>query len=144
MKEIMKEKRKIIIVGLIVLLIVIVVVMILLNNNVNEKNISIEEIIKENKTEVVYVENSDKKKCEKCKELKKYLDKKNIEYVLYDVNKYKKNEYKKMLQSLSINPSDFNYPAVIYIKDGSLYSDIINIKDTKVIDKFLKDNNIID
>ena len=49
--------------------------MILLNNNVNEKNISIEEIIKENKTEVVYVENSDKKKCEKCKELKKYLDK---------------------------------------------------------------------
>ena len=51
---------------------------------------------------------------------------------------------KKMLQSLSINPSDFNYPAVIYIKDGSLYSDIINIKDTKVIDKFLKDNNIID
>ena len=64
--------------------------------------------------------------------------------MLYDVNKYKKNEYKKMLQSLSINPSDFNYPAVIYIKDGSLYSDIINIKDTKVIDKFLKDNNVLD
>lgn len=140
----MKKKREFLIIGIIILLLIVILVVMKLANNRNIKDISIEEIIKSNKTEIVYVENSDKKKCEKCKEIKKYLDKNNIEYVLYDVNKHKKPEYEKMLQSLSINSSDFNYPAIIYIKDGSLYSDIININNTKVIDTFLKDNYILD
>lgn len=140
----MKKKREFLIIGIIILLLIVILVVMKLANNRNIKDISIEEIIKSNKTEIVYVENSDKKKCEKCKEIKKYLDKNNIKYVLYDVNKHKKPEYEKMLQSLSINSSDFNYPAIIYIKDGSLYSDIININNTKVIDTFLKDNYILD
>lgn len=138
----MKENKKIVILGLAVFILIVVSVMILINNKSSEKNVSIDEIIKNSETKILYVENSDKKKCEDCKKIKKYLDRKKINYVLYDANKHKKEEYEKMLQSISINPSDFNYPAIIYIKDGSLYSNIINIKDEKVIDKFFQDNNI--
>ncbi len=49
-----------------------------------------------------------------------------------------------MLTTLSINPPDFNYPAVIYIKDGSMYSNIININDTKTVDTFIREYQLQD
>ena len=74
--------------------------------------------------------------------MKEYLDSKDINYVLYDVNKNSKGSYKEMLQNLTINPNDFGYPGVIYVKEGQIYSDIINIKDTKVVEQFIKEYNL--
>ena len=71
--------------------------------------------------------------------MKKFMDDQKIDYALYDVKEHNNTEYKEMLQSLSINPSDFNYPAVIYVKDGIMYSNIINVDNTDVIEQFIKD-----
>ena len=63
---------------------------------------------------------------------------KKIKYISYDVKNYSKDKYEKLLITLGINPSDFGYPAVIYVKDGMMYSNIINISDTKTVETFIK------
>lgn len=140
------EENKIIgiLVALIILVLCVVAVILFINNKKNDmvKNSDIENIIKEGKTAIIYVENSDSKKCEKCSDIKKYLNEEKINYEIYDVNKNTSKEYKKMLQTLTINPSDFNYPAVIYIKEGRIYSNIINVNDTKIVKQFIKDYDL--
>ena len=140
-----KENNMIgILVALIILVLCVVAVILFINNKKNDmvKNSDIENIIKEGKTAIIYVENSDSKKCEKCSYIKKYLNEEKINYEIYDVNKNTSKEYKKMLQTLTINPSDFNYPAVIYIKEGRIYSNIINVNDTKIVKQFIKDYDL--
>ena len=140
-----KENNMIgILVALIILVLCVVAVILFINNKKNDmvKNSDIENIIKEGKTAIIYVENSDSKKCEKCSDIKKYLNEEKINYEIYDVNKNTSNEYKKMLQTLTVNPSDFNYPAVIYIKEGRIYSNIINVNDTKIVKQFIKDYDL--
>lgn len=140
-----KENNMIgILVALIILVLCVVAVILFINNKKNDmvKNSDIENIIKEGKTAIIYVENSDSKKCEKCSDIKKYLNEEKINYEIYDVNKNTSKEYKKMLQTLTINPSDFNYPAVIYIKEGRIYSNIINVNDTKIVKQFIKDYDL--
>lgn len=140
-----KENNMIgILVALIILVLCVVAVILFINNKKNDmvKNSDIENIIKEGKTAIIYVENSDSKKCEKCSDIKKYLNEEKINYEIYDVNKNTSKEYKKMLQTLTVNPSDFNYPAVIYIKEGRIYSNIINVNDTKIVKQFIKDYDL--
>lgn len=140
-----KENNMIgILVALIILVLCVVAVILFINNKKNDmvKNSDIENIIKEGKTAIIYVENSDSKKCEKCSDIKEYLNEEKINYEIYDVNKNTSKEYKKMLQTLTINPSDFNYPAVIYIKEGRIYSNIINVNDTKIVKQFIKDYDL--
>lgn len=140
-----KENKMIGILAVLIILVLCVVAFILfINNKKNDmvKNSDIENIIKEGKTAIIYVENSDSKKCEKCSDIKKYLNEEKINYEIYDVNKNTSKEYKKMLQTLTINPSDFNYPAVIYIKEGRIYSNIINVNDTKIVKQFIKDYDL--
>ena len=140
-----KENNMIgILVALIILVLCVVAVILFINNKKNDmvKNSDIVNIIKEGKTAIIYVENSDSKKCEKCSDIKKYLNEEKINYEIYDVNKNTSKEYKKMLQTLTVNPSDFNYPAVIYIKEGRIYSNIINVNDTKIVKQFIKDYDL--
>ena len=141
------EERKII-----VLVIAIVVVMasiygILSFINKGTDKVENEDIVKllsGSNEAVVYIQNSDKQKCDKCEEVKKYLDSKKIQYYLYDAKKVAEKEYNKTLQNLNINPNDFDYPAVIYIKDGFMYANIININSTKIVDQFIKDYKLTD
>ena len=143
-KKVEENKMIGILVALIILVLCVVAVILFINNKKNDmvKNSDIENIIKEGKTAIIYVENSDSKKCEKCLDIKKYLNEEKINYEIYDVNKNTSKEYKKMLQTLTINPSDFNYPAVIYIKEGRIYSNIINVNDTKIVKQFIKDYDL--
>ncbi len=142
------EKKENKVIGILILTIVLVICVVagVLYFNLNKtdyiKTSDVKKIIKEGKTAIIYVENSNSKKCKNCKELKEYLDSKDINYVLYDVNKNSKGSYKEMLQNLTINPNDFGYPGVIYVKEGQIYSDIINIKDTKVVEQFIKEYNL--
>lgn len=102
----------------------------------------INQLIADKKTQVIYVENSDSKKCKDCAKIKKHLDSKSLSYEVYDVKKTGNGDYKRLLENLNIDAEVFNYPAIIYIKDGNMYANIININDTKVVDQFIKDYNL--
>lgn len=145
-KEKKNNDNKQIMVLLVVILLVVAAIFLSLKfmGNTSKKvdSANIETIMKNGETKIVFVMSSDKSNEKKSNKIKDYLDSKNINYVTYDVSKYSKEDYQKMLQDLSINPSDFGYPAVIYIKDGKLYSNVINLDDTKVVDTFIKDYDL--
>ena len=138
------NKQIIILVGIILLVVVAIFLVLRSMGTTSQKvdSTNIETIIKKGETKIVFVMSSDKSKAKKSNEIKKYLDSKNINYVTYDVSKHSKKDYQEMLQMLSINSGDFGYPAVIYIKDGMLYSNVINLSDTKVVDTFIKDYDL--
>ena len=139
-KTMTNENKSIFILVVIILVVMLIIYggLQLMNTN-SIKSTDISDIIKKKETKIIYVENSDGKKCSKCNKVLKHLEKNKINYEIYDAKKYSTKEYEKMLQTLNINPSDFNYPAIIYIKDGVMYSNIINIENTKVVDLFIKD-----
>lgn len=141
----MKEKKKVLILTSVIVVVILLVGGIIFTLNIvedMENKVDISQIIKEGKSAVIYVENSDEKKCKDCDKIKKHLDTKKMEYQVYDCSKYSEKEYKTMLNTLTINPNDFHYPAVIYIKEGKIYSDIINIHDTKLVDQFIKEYHL--
>ena len=72
---------------------------------------------------ILYIGSS--KDCSYCKTVSKYLDENKIDYTYYDISKDTKSNYERLLQSLSINKNDFGYPAIIYIKEGEQYSNIM-------------------
>lgn len=136
-----KNERMILVVISIILIIGTILVMIFFGNK-KESTKNIETIISQNEEAIIFVENSDSKKCKDCKKIKKSLNKSKIDYVLYDQRVHTNDEYIKMLQSLSINPSSFHYPAIIYVKDGKVYANLINIKDWNIIEDFIKKYDI--
>lgn len=146
-KGINREENKKIIILVVAILVVILVCYLIMNfigNGGNNSSSNIENMMKGSETKVLYIWNSDSKKCKDCKKIRNHLKKKKINYIDYDVKNYSDSKYEKMLTTLSINPPDFNYPAVIYIKDGSMYSNIININDTKTVDTFIKEYQLQD
>lgn len=141
-----EENKKIIIlvVSILVVILVCYLIMNFIGNGSKNSSDNIENMMKSSETKVLYIWNSDTKKCKECKKIKNHLKRKKIRYIDYDVKNYSDSKYKKMLTTLSINPPDFNYPAVIYMKDGSMYSNIINIRDTKTVDTFIKEYQLQD
>ncbi|MCI8347558.1 MAG: hypothetical protein HFJ12_06420 [Bacilli bacterium] len=138
------KKIMILVVAILVVILVCYLIMTFIGNGGNRSSDNIENMMKQSETKVLYIWNSDSKKCKDCKKIRNHLRKKKINYIDYDVKNYTNSKYEKMLTTLSINPPDFNYPAVIYIKDGYMYSNIININDTKTVDVFIKEYQLQD
>ena len=146
MKKLLKYKRLIIIALLVIVLgIVCALVVFKKDSNISleeKEKPNIENVLKEKEKLIIYVENTASKKCSKCSSIKKYIDSKNLNYYLFDVNKESKEEYDKLLDTLSINKKVFNYPAIIYLQDGIMFANIINIEDTNVVDQFIEDYDL--
>lgn len=143
-KEMDKKKNIIIMVVVIVLLIAIAIVFTTRKKSETEakQKVDFPKVIEKAETRVVFIGSSDKEKCKNCDKIKDYLDRKKINYLVYDVEDYSKKEYTSMLKSIEINPPDFGYPAVVYMKDGKLYANVINLSDTSHLEEFIKTYNL--
>ena len=73
---------------------------------------------------------------EKNKDIVKNLSKIKVKYYIY-YDKDKK-EYDKFLGLLNIDKNMFKDPAIIYIKDGRMYANMIGVDDASVIKTFAK------
>lgn len=139
-----EENKKIMTLVIAIIMVISTVSIILFVNNYkdsdNNKN-SIATIQKDKRTVILYIWNSNKKE---GKRIKNYLDKQKLNYIAIDVKNYSDKKLDKMLKKISINPPDFGYPAIIYIKDGTTFTNIINLKDVKEIDTFVKNYNLQD
>ena len=129
-----EENKKIMTLVIAIIMVISTVSIILFVNNYkdsdNNKN-SIATIQKDKRTVILYIWNSNKKE---GKRIKNYLDKQKLNYIAIDVKNYSDKKLDKMLKKISINPPDFGYPAIIYIKDGTTFTNIINLKDVKFFD----------
>lgn len=139
-KEMDKKKNIIIIVVVVILLIAIAIVVTtrMKSEKEEKQKVDFSKIIEKAETRVVFIGSSDKEKCKNCDKIKDYLNSKKVNYLVYDVEDYSKKEYTETLKSIEINPPDFGYPAVVYMKDGKLYANVINLSDTSFLEEFIK------
>lgn len=138
-----KSTNKSIIYTISIIIIVVLVGLFItkLYGNSNEKNGDLEElnsIIKDKRTTVVYIYNS-KKDNKLNKEIKKYLKEIKYDYNNYDIKNVSEKDYKNFLDKINISDKVFGTPAVLYIKDGVMYSNLINITNAKSVKQFIKD-----
>lgn len=88
-------------------------------------------------TFIVYIE---KDNCTNCKDVKEILDKNNITYMDYYEND---KSLRNFLDKYKFNLSNDISPAVIYIKKGKLYSNMVNIRDLEELELFLKNYELV-
>ena len=109
------------------------------NNTVTYNKIS--ELINNKDDGVIYYYNSNSSK-KINKEIKEYLDELKIHYYAYDDVDVSKEEYNKFLSLLSIDKDVFGVPAIIYIRDGVMYGNIINIDSKESVKQFIDDYDL--
>lgn len=135
------NNNRLVLIGVVGLIIVIILLFILFGGskkgNGEKQKINVSNIVEKAETKVIFVESSDSKKCKNCSAIKNALSKKNVNFIIYNVENYSEKEYSEDLKKMEINPDDFGYPAIIYMKDGRLFANQINIEDTKVVDSFV-------
>lgn len=95
----------------------------LILNNINKK----EDFL------LLIVEN----KCTQCENIEKILNDKNISYTT--LNKDKEPRYEEILKEIDLTKNEIKYPAIIYIKNGSLYSFYVTPTKQQILN-YLKTN----
>ena len=145
-KYIVKNKYlfTILLVLLIVSIILIYGIVNIFNRN-SEVYISYNEIVEymDNKdTFVIYYYNS-KSGNDYGKKVLKELKNNDIKYYVYDDKNVDKEEYTKFLQLIDIDENLFSSPAIIYIRDGEMYSNLIGINNMNSFNKYIEDYDLV-
>ena len=142
-KDVFKNKkiRNIIIISFIVIIVIIIMILIF-HKRVDKDDMNtttydeIVDMINDKDTFLIYYYNS-KSKNKNNKDIKKYLDELGIRYFNYNDSLIKRNEYIELLKLMEIDKNVFGVPALIYIRNGKMYGNIINIDSKEVVDKFI-------
>lgn len=134
-----KDKFSIAIVCVVVLLFIVIVRNSLAKDEIYA-NVDVNNILMG--TNVLYMDNTDYNECKFCNKARVYLDDKGINYKYYNVSSVSDDKFKEDLELLGIDKDLFGTPALIYIEDGRMFANIINISDTDVIDSFIKDYSL--
>ncbi len=87
-------------------------------------------------TFLIYV---DSYQCDSCTEVKKLLDQRNVEY---ETMKMDSPEAKNFFDKYEIDNNGEVIPAVIYIKDGKVYSTMFQISNLEELELFLKNYHL--
>ncbi len=136
-----KKIRNIIIISFVIVLLIIIIFFII-SKRVDKKDMNtatyneIKSMIDNKDTFLIYYYNS-KSKNKHNNEIKKYLDEKGIKYFNYNDVLVDRDEYNKLLELLNMDKDDFGIPSLIYIKDGTMYANIINIDSKNIVDSFI-------
>lgn len=142
--KIFKEKNKVRILIIICILIILVIGGIILltkyivsNSDKNTTTYAeIKKMIDNKDTFLIYYYNS-KSKNKNNKEIKKYLDELGIRYFNYNDALINREEYNNLIKLLNIDKEVFGIPSLIYINNGMIYANIINIDNKEIVDKFI-------
>lgn len=92
---------------------------------------SISKKMKKNTSFLIYITNN---YCENCNKIGSFLDKNNV---LYDKLNENSSQAKKIFKEYNVISDESISPAVIYVKDGEVYSYLVNLKDTEELSEFL-------
>ena len=96
----------------------------------------IEKLINDKEDFIIYYYNSDSSNQNNMK-IKSYLNKLHIKYYQYNDRYVNKEEYNNLLKLLNIDKKLFGIPSIIYIKNGKMYGNLINIDGELVVKQFV-------
>ena len=146
------SKKKIIIflIGLVVIIIGIVLLLFKKNASNSVEKIEkldtinynyVKKIIEDKDDILIYYYNSKSNNLNN-QTVKEYLDKEGLRYYSYDDINVDKSEYKMLLELLEIDQDLFGTPALIYIRDGEMYANLINIDKIETVKQFIDDYDL--
>jgi glutaredoxin len=142
----MSIKNNLLLYLIILILIIIIVIMKFFpkhNLNINsEGEINIQEIIENKETKLIYVYSSNEKNCKYCSKVTSHLEQYNLSYLPINIEDISKEDYHQFLNTLEIDEDIFGYPALIYIKTGEMFANIINIDNVEVVEQFISDYDL--
>ena len=87
--------------------------------------------MKHKDTFVVFIENN---KCSNCSKIEEFLNDNNVKYE--KLNEYD-NVAKSIFKKYDFVTDEAISPAIIYIKDGVVYSSLVNLNDTEELSLFI-------
>ncbi|MBR7042501.1 MAG: hypothetical protein IKI04_03265, partial [Bacilli bacterium] len=129
------------------IIIVVLLLVILLPKNNSQDNIIIDEVSKidqrvNNKdTFIIFYYDSDSNNSIND-DIKNYLDNNDLEYDIYNKKSTSKIDHKTIVKLLNINEDMMLYPILIYIKEGNMEANVINIDTLDVVDNFINNYEI--
>ena len=129
---------------LLIVIVLTIVIIFMIDRNNNKNTITYDEIVSmfnDKDTFLIYYYNS-KSKNKNNRDIKKYLDELGIRYFNYNDSLIKREEYKEFLKLINIDKDVFGIPAIVYIKDGKMYANLINIDSRDVVKKFIEDYDL--
>ena len=121
-------------IGIIIIIIFLIPVLFIFINGFGRENNKI--INKINNKETFYLLIFDNKTNNKG--IDKILNNNNVLYEKYNTDKTR--YYDELLNKLKINEDDIIKPTLIYIKDGKLYSSLVDINDENILLSFIDSN----
>jgi len=140
-----KKEYRMILGGVSIFLVLIVFIALLNFSHALSDNVTNDQIkdFLNNKDEVlIYVYNS-KSRRPYNRTLTKVLNDASVNYLSYDVSIVADDEYEEFLKVLELDKSVVTFPALIYLKDGMMYSNLFNINNNKdSIESFITDYDL--
>lgn len=79
--------------------------------------------------------------CSKCKNYEKKLVDLDVNYFI--LNKSKEKNYKTILYKIETNDDEVIPPTLIYVKEGKVYSTLVDIKSTDELEIYLTKHKLI-
>jgi len=126
-----KEMRNKFLLGLLVAIVFIALFVVIILRRFGVGS-TINSNIRKDKTFTVFVVNKD---CSKCDDIKKYLDDNKVKYE--ELDEYSA-EGRSLLANYEFVTDTSVSPAVIYIKKGKMYANLVNVNTTDELELFIK------
>lgn len=136
--EMIELKNKFII-GLLLALVIAIPFLLLFSNKLTNFNSEVYNKIRKDKSFLVLF--IDSSSCNNCNSTIKTLNDLDIKYYKYDIKKG--NDYTDILKELNIKEELVEPPALIYIKNGKMEANMMNISKTEDILDFLEFYNYV-
>lgn len=136
--EMIELKNKFIL-GLLIALVIAIPFLLLFSNKLTNFNSKVYNEIRKDKSFLVLF--IDSPSCNNCNSTIKTLNDLDIKYYKYDIKK--ENDYTDILKELNIKEELVEVPALIYIKNGKMEANMMNISKTEDILDFLEFYNYV-
>lgn len=127
------ELRNKFLIGLGVVLLFCIPLFIFILKNFNNKESDISKELKEDKSMLIFIESNN---CSKCSLMNEALKKYGLKY--YILNSDSSSEYEEMITSLDLDKKTMVAPAIIYVQNGKMYSNIVDIRSVDELNNFMK------
>lgn len=130
--------RNRVLIGIFISIIFIISICFFIKNKLLVTESDLEKSIK-NKEDILILFTEEN--CSKCKSYEKKLIDLNVNYFI--LNKNKEKNYKTILYKIETSNDELIPPTLIYVREGKVYSTLVDIKSKKELEKYLNNYRLI-
>lgn len=133
------EFRNKIVISIVVLIIFAIPFLLFISNKFLKEDSPVIKAINKSETLLIFIE---EESCKSCDTINNRLKEYNVEY--FNLNIDKNADYKRVLHKLKIPSKNIKAPTLIYVEEGSLYAELVDIQSEEEFTGFLRNYGFIE